>query len=213
MWRDKGFQVLLIHPSDYFRIAGISCHLWIYTHLSQWAILDGGDNRAEVKWEKRREKIFSFLFKEERSLEWEQLTTKLWGKDVMENETNILPLWWEGFPGLDGARSQVAGQGNQLGRNTRKCRANTPRPLSLTPCKHVSSSQPFTCGSPARQVPRGCQLILSPLCLTIHKPLSNLWGIDSNCLWGSWGRRLKGYLNGKKKSSGTHDGRATRKGP
>lgn len=49
MWRDKGFQVLLIHPSDYFRIAGISCHLRIYTHLSQWAILDGGDNRAEVK--------------------------------------------------------------------------------------------------------------------------------------------------------------------
>ena len=170
----------------------------------------------EQKWSERkgekREKIFSFLLKEERSLEWEQLTTKLWGKDLMGNETNILPLWWEGFLGLDGGRSEVAGQGNQLGRNTHKCRANTLRPCSLTPCKHVSNSQPFTCGSPARQVPRGYQFILSPLCLAIHKLLSNLWGINSKCLWGNWGRRLKGYLNGKK-SSGRQDGRETRKGP
>ena len=145
-----------------FRIVGIPCHLWICTHLSQWAILDR-DDRTKVNWEKR----------------------SLW------NRNNLQPnfeerTWWKTKQTFYLVMKIIpqAGWRDVGGDWTRKTtrkkhthvqnkHSETILPFWLhTSC--VSSSQWFTHGSPAREVPQGYQLILSPLCPNIHKRLSNL---------------------------------------
>lgn len=93
--------------------------------LSQQAILEGREDRTEMKWEK------SSL----RNGNWQYLGERIWWRRMRQRS---YPCDEKDSFSWGLGRLEVAGQENLLEENTHKCRASSLRPRYWPPCEHVS---------------------------------------------------------------------------